>query len=400
MLSSRERYLAALRHEESDRVPLELRAGEGYRFPGERGRRTPFDKAEAARALGGDPVLDLYLPDSCFHPDVKVRKGTCGTSEDGCPLLFAEYDTPAGTLRQVVRQTDDWCNERQHLLMQNPVLGDAVREDWDVHLLDDFNGPRYIEPAIKTIEDIAKLRYLLRPPDGDALAQWRTEAKTLKRWADEHQVLLRARRTFCAEAGMWLWRFEDFLCATAEDPELVDGFCSVVGDWQIQLAELALDVGVDVLMHRAYYETSEYFSPKLFDRYTRPFIERLGKLTREAGSRFALQRSEGNTRQIAQLKKLPIDILFDVEPGLGGEDMAMLKRELGGQLTLWGGVNSTVVVNQGTTEDIDRAVREAIETCAPGGGFVIMPIVWVDNDTPWEKIQAAIAAVKRHGQYN
>ena len=115
-LSSRERHLAALRHQEPDRVPLDLRTGEGYRLPGEPWRRGPLDKVKAVRVLGGDP-----------------------------------------------------CR----------------------------------------MEDIEKLRYLLRPPSGDALARWWDEAEIVKRWSRDQQLLLRARRTFCGEAGMWLMRFED-----------------------------------------------------------------------------------------------------------------------------------------------------------------------------------------------
>ena len=399
-LSARERYLAVFRHEEADRVPVDLCTNEGFRYPGEPWRRGPLDRVEAILSAGGDPCLDVWLPPESFHPDVTVRRGTCGKSDDGYPLIFTEYDTPAGALRQVVRESDDWRDERNHQLMQLRNLGDSVREDWDVHLFDDWNGPRYVESPVTSLDDVEKLKYLLRVPEGDALARWREEAQTVKTWAQERGLLLRARRTFCAEAGMWLMRFEDFLVATVSDPTFVEALAEVVGEWQIKRAEPALEIGVDVLMHRGYYETPDYFSPEAYERFCRPFIEKLGKMAREAGALFALQRSEGNTRQVDVVKEMPIDILHDVEPGIGGEDLGKLKKELAGKTTLWGGVDSTLVINRGSPEDIDRAVREAIALCAAGGGFVIMPVAWIEPEGSFEKIRTAVDAVKRYGAYS
>gem|GEM_PF-873755 len=399
-LSARERYLTAFAHEEPDRVPLDLATSEGFRFPGEAWRRTPLERMEAHRRAGGDPCLDLWLPPPAFHPEVRVRQGTRGHDEHGCPLLYTEYETPAGTLRQQVRETADWRNPAEHQLMQPRNLGDSVREQWDVRLFDDWNAPRYLDSPVRSAADLEALRYLLRIPSGEALATWRAEAATIRQWAAEHEVLLRARRTFGAEAGMWLMKWEDFLCAMIEDPGFVEELCRIVGAWQAARAELALDVGVDVLMHRGYYETPEYFSPENYDRFCRPALLQLGTMAHQAGARFALQRSRGNTPQIDLLKQLPIDILYDVEPGMGGEDLGRLKQELGGRTTLWGGIDSTLVVNRGTAADLEEAIRRAIDLCANNGGFVIMPIAWIEPGTPPDKIAKAAAAVERHGRYD
>jgi len=51
---------------------------------------------------------------------------------------------------------------------------------------------------------------------------------------------------------------------------------------------------------------------------------------------------------------------------------------------------------------LDRveAVCEAIELCAAGGGFVIMPVPWIETGGSFEKIRTAVDAVKRHGAYS
>ena len=62
-------------------------------------------------------------------------------------------------------------------------------------------------------------------------------------------------------------------------------------------------------------------------------------------------------------------------------------------------MDSTLVVNCGSPEDIERAVREAITLCAAGGGFVIMPVPWIEPEGSFEKIRTVAEAVKRHGAY-
>ena len=152
-------------------------------------------------------------------------------------------------------------------------------------------------------------------------------------------------------------------------------------------------------MYYGYYETTDVYSPRNFDRFCRPFLEKLARMSHEADSVLCLQRSMGNTRQVDVLKELPIDILYDVEPGTGGDDLGILKAELGAKYTLWGGMDSTTVVNLGSISDIEDAIREAMELLSPGGGFVIRPIVWMERDLPMakEKIEAAVEACKRYG---
>ncbi len=390
--------MSVFNHEEPDRVPIDL-MNAVYRYPGEPFRIEPLGRLKMIDELGGDPILDIWMPPEVYHPDVKVTKGTCGKSDEGYPLLFTEYQTPAGTLRQVVKETPEWRSEVFHMIEEWRNLGDSIREDWDVHLFDDWNTARYADSPIRSMEDVEKLKYLLNLPTGDSLARWREEANTIKKWAEKYQVIVRGRRAFGGAAGMWLWRWEDFVLAMVEDPDLVEAFLRVVRDWNTKRAELVLDVGVDVLMYFGYYETPDVYSPQRFERFCRPYLEKLGKMSHEASALFCLQRSMGNARQVDVLKRMPIDIFYDAEPGISGDDLGVLKAELGQKCTLWGGIDSTTVVNKGSMEDIDNAVREAMELLKPGGGFVIRPLAWMEHDLPDEKIVGTVQACRKHGPY-
>ena len=400
-MSSRERYLTTFRHQEPDRVPVDLQPAGKAVLPGFRGWLGLRDHLDLVRQSGGDPIVDIWLPPETPHPDVKARKGTCGKDENGLTLLFAEWETPAGTLRSVVRETGDWRDSETHAHLENRTLGDGLRDqgDWSVHIFDDWNCSRFVEQPVKTIQDIEALKYLLRLPNEDELKRWRELVEEAKRIAAKHDYPVRARRTFGSEAGLWFMKTEDFLCRTVTEPDLIQAMTGVVTDWQMKRAEVALDAGVDILMHRGWYETPDYFGGERFIRFCKPFIDRLGKICRQSGTQLTYQHTKGNTQSVGVISDLPIDHLWGIEPGPGREDIAFLKREIGDRITLWGGVESTFIINQGTPDDVKTAVQTAMRTLAPGGGFVVMPTAYAAPEVADENLKTAIDTAIAYGKY-
>ena len=400
-MTSRERYMTTIRHEEPDRVPIDLQPAGCVKLPGVRREVSLEEEMKAVCELGGDPIVGIWLPPETPHPDVKVTKGISGKDDQGHPLRFAQWETPKGTLRMVVRETEDWQDIDRHGHLENRILGHGWRDegDWDVYLFDDWNCSRFVEPPIKTIQDVEALKYLLRLPDNDELSKWREAAAVGKKLADTYQCPLRGRRTFGAEAGLWFMFTEDYLCATLTEPEIVHAITDAVGDWQIKRAEVALDAGIDMLMHRGWYETPDYFGGARYNEFCRPLIDKLAALCHQAGAQLSYQRTQGNTQSIDVLRDLPIDHLWGIEPGPGLDDMAFLKCEIGDRVTLWGGVETTYTINSGTPDDCRQAVAEAIEVLAPGGGYVIMPAAYATPEAPDDNVYAAISAAIELGKY-
>ena len=400
-MTSRERYVTTFRHEEPDRVPVDLQVGGNTFLPGVDQFVDLKEKMNVVCDLGGDPIVDVWLPPETPHPDVKITRGICSKDDEGHPLRFAQWETPAGTLRMVVKETEDWQDYEHHTHLENRILGDGRRDegDWDLYFFDDWNCSRFVEPPIKTVRDVEALKYILRLPGDDELAKWREAAVVVKKIAEEYQCPTRARRTFGAEAGLWFMKTEDYLCATIAEPEIVHAITDVVAEWNLKRAEVALDAGVDILMHRGWYETPDYFGGPRYNIFCRPLIEKLATMCHQAGVQLTYQRTEGNTQSIAVLRDLPIDHLWGLEPGPGREEMAFLKREIGDRITFWGGVETTYTLNFGTPDDCRRVVKEAIETLAPGGGFVIMPTTYATVETPEENMRAAIEAAIEFGKY-
>jgi uroporphyrinogen decarboxylase len=92
--------------------------------------------------------------------------------------------------------------------------------------------------------------------------------------------------------------------------------------------------------------------------------------------------------------KAGIDVYQAIQPI---EDIAGLKRDFGRDLCLWGGVSNHDLVLAGPDE-IRAQVRHAIDTCAPGGGFLLGSSHSITVRTPLENIVAMFEAAGRHPQ--
>ena len=72
-----------------------------------------------------------------------------------------------------------------------------------------------------------------------------------------------------------------------------------------------------------------------------------------------------------------------------GMDIGRLKEEFGDRLSFWGGVPLETLID-GTADDTRKAVREALERGAPGGGFILGPSHSVAKNTKYENFMAML----------
>jgi hypothetical protein len=108
-MASRERVLATIAGQRTDHVPFCFEIHPSYQDydPSVARWADQFERTEFLLSLGLDPMTEVWLPDPGFHPDVHVRQWREDNTDDGYAHLCREYETPAGTLRQVIRETDD-----------------------------------------------------------------------------------------------------------------------------------------------------------------------------------------------------------------------------------------------------------------------------------------------------
>jgi len=93
------------------------------------------------------------------------------------------------------------------------------------------------------------------------------------------------------------------------------------------------------------------------------------------------------------------DILNPVQCSAACMDARTLKKEFGQHLTFWGGgANTQQTLPFGTPDEVYREVRERIEIFGAGGGFVFDAVHNVQGPTPAANLLAMFKAVKDSNQ--
>jgi len=384
-LPSRERMLCAMRGQQPDHVPLwNLWRNLDVPFT----YRNQVERAEAVVGLGLDDTLLLQPPlNKTEHYDANRVMGISTRIKrdvlpgERYPVLSKEYLTADGSLRQVVRQTEDW------------PYGDEIR------LFSDFNVPRSIEFAVKTVEDLRSLRCILQEPTKAQVRDFRGRAAILRNEAQRLNIVLEGGWSALGDAALWLLGTEALLIEQMDRPDLVEELLEIICQWELKRIELLLEEGVDVIVHSAWYESTNFWSPRTFRKLVKPRLKRLVNLTHQAGSLFSYIITSSWLPIADDLIEVGIDSLVGVDPVQDRVNLEKVKQQRGGKVCLWGGVNGAITLGNGSVEEVSRETRRAIEILAPGGGFVLYPVDQLVKETPWENILAMIDAWKTSASY-
>jgi hypothetical protein len=318
--------------------------------------------------------MDIWMPDVVPHPDVKIK--TWREQKNGETLLTKEYHTPAGVLRQTVRETEDWC-DAEHGPWIPTIFGDEKRTDYGMHLFDDWNVSRRTEPWVKGPEDLAKLKYVVRAPEGWMLDEWVMDAKRAMDFARKHDVFTTGRRTIVGDAFQWFCDIPWFLMQTRDNPGFVEEFFSIFQAWSRRLVGLVLDIGVDYVQYRGWYEEPMHFGVKGFQRYLVPLIEEQARMTHQAGKLFGYLLPVGLGVYADVLKNMETDVLMAVDPRmLHAGDLRDLYNKVGSHKSFWGGVDSEVTLFGANPEEIDHAVKRSVESLNGNNGLILSALIW------------------------
>ena len=291
-----------------------------------------------------------------------------------------------GELYTVVRKTEDWPH------------GDEVK------FYDDYNVPRSVKFHISSRLDLKGLRYMLMPPGKTQLEEYRETCAGLKRFAKDRGLLVRGVRGVMMDGAIRFAGVENLVFSAIEDPSYVEEFMEIMANWNMHRMEVVLDEKPDLFFRRGFYENMTFWSPALFRKFMKPYLEREIKVVHEAGAKFGYLTSCSYMNLLDDYTDLGIDVLVGADPVEDKEmNMAELKRKLQSKICIWGGANGFVTMERGTVEDVRRELEEALETLAPGGGFILTP---VDNvrDMAEKTMNNALAFIqiwkeKRHSDY-
>jgi uroporphyrinogen decarboxylase len=144
-------------------------------------------------------------------------------------------------------------------------------------------------------------------------------------------------------------------------------------------------------------------SPKMFRELFKPCLARIcGRIHEIAPDVKVLLHSCGSVYQfIPDFIEAGVDALNPIQASARDMDPAVLKREFGEDLVLWGGgVTAQTTLHHGSVEEIRAEVRYRLDTMKPGGGYVFSVDHDIQENVAPEKIEAVFRTAQEHRSYS
>jgi uroporphyrinogen decarboxylase len=409
-MTSQERVIAALEHQESDRVPVDF---SGHRSSGIAALVYP----DLRKYLDLPPktvrVYDMVQQLAIVDEDVLDRLGV-DTIEMGRGFLLEDKDwkdwiLPDGTPCQipyyihVEKRGEDWylLNENgQELAVQKkgflyfeqtyfPLMDRHFAAD-DFSDLDDV-----LSHTVWT--GVASPGAHLTLDDG-GLAEMTHRAKSLRESTDRAIIGLFGGNMF--EIPQMLFRMDNYLMFLGLNPNKALRFSEKLCALHLKSLEKWLDcVGpyIDIIVFGDDLggQTGPLISPQMYRQMIKPFHRKLWHRAKElADVKVMLHCCGGVLELMDDLIDAGLDAINPVQINAMGMDPAELKARFGSRITLWGGgCDTRDILPRGSPHQVTAHVKKLVRLLRRGGGFVFQQVHNILADVPAENVVAMFDAV-------
>ncbi len=353
----------------------------------------PWDMSDELRralawgSVGVDDIIDISVPWSMDPSVTWTDSRQEASASRQYPLLTREYRTPKGVLRHAVRRTGEKQGE-----------GWVVQPDV-VPLIEDFNIPRAERHAVSEPGDIEKLRFLYQAPDAEARRQFTERMAPVREFRDAKGIPVQAWTGFGMDAAVWFCGAEGAVLFALDHPKEFGALFDIITEADAGRTELAAaHPGVDMVVERGWYSSTNFWSPALFDSFVAPHVTRLASIAHRHGKKLGYVMTTGTQVLGPRLADAGVDVLYFVDPldpVQKGLSLESIRDLLSGSLTLGGGISSITLGGRDRAE-IERAVGTALEVLGPTKRFILHPVDAVFPDTPWESMECLIEAWKKY----
>ncbi len=381
--SSRERVLAAIDHQEADRVPIVLGVSNATGI-----KMKPYQQI---KRLAGISAPDEYLYQ---WPEL----GTALVDEATMQRLHSD-----------VRGVTDL--EPAHILKRNRERAphsDYI-DSWGSGATEIAPGEWFpgVHPLLEatTPEEVEAYEGWPDMSDPSRIAHVRAEARALAE-AGEYAILATPWLLFPFERAYAMQGLEHFLLNMALHPDfavallrknaemckaLMGVFLEELGD-NVDMIKIGDDLGT---------QHSLMISPAMYRDMLKPIHADFIRFIKERTRAKVFFHTDGDVEPlINDFIEMGVDILNPIQTSAGKmADLVALKQNYGDRITFCGAIDTHRVLPHGTPDEVRAEVRRVIEALAPGGGFMLGAVHTIMNDVPAENVLAMVDAVEEYGRY-
>lgn len=336
-MTSRERVLAAINHQQPDRVPVDIWA-EGAVWA-RLSRDLGVPGQDEVRALLN---IDVRYISPIYPPDTEkdgVRQNMWGER-------WAKANTPWG-------------------------------EDWE-----------HIDGALSGVTSLEEIKAFPWPTCEDV------DYSALAKQCDRYEgYAIAYGNADIFERPALVRGLENMLCDTALNPSWVEYLTKVFLDYFVEDFNRTMEATggrIDIYWALTDLGTQSGLLQSLgmFRQFIAPSIRALAKLVHQHGVKFMFHSCGAVREAIPELIELGVDILNPIQPAATGMEPEGLKRDFGDRLCFHGGVDIQYLLPLEPADAVRREVRRRVEILGNGGGYILSPSHNLQQDISTENILA------------
>ena len=382
-LTSRERVLTAIHHEQPDRVPLVIGVSNATGV-----KMRPYK--------GIKDIIGVQAPDNYIYDWPEL--GTAEIDEETMRRLHSDVRGVLDLEPKKIRKRN--CERDPHSDYIDS-WGSGQTEispgDWfpSVHPL----------PEARTAEDLDAYQGWPDMDDPTRIAHVRDNARRL---AEENQFAILATPwlLFPFERAYAMQGMDTFLLNMARDPDFARALLEKIAVYCKQLMgrfleELGDNVDIIKIGDDLGTQESLMISPKMYREILKPVHADFISFIKARTKAKIFFHSDGDVAPLIEdFIEMGVDILNPIQTSAGSmSDLPSLKKRFGSNIVFCGGIDTHRVLPFGSTEEVRQEVRRVMQILGPGGGCMIGAVHTVMNDVPPENVLAMVDAVEEFGHY-
>jgi len=411
-MTSRERVLAALTHQETDRIPVDF---SGHRSSGiaamTYARLRDYLGLEPKPVRVYDPIQQLAIVDADVLDRFGVDTVELGRAFALDDASWADWVLPDGTPCQMPawalpeRADGEWVLRSRSgrviarmpdgaLYFEQAYYPFADEENPDI---DDIAGA--MEECMWTAISTPSGPLAAGPGGRDLLAEG---AQRLRESTD--RAILGLFGGNLLEIGQFLFRNDNFFVLLASEPdrahEFLDRLVEIhLGNLEQFLGSVGPYIDIVLFGDDLGMQSGPQISPGMYREFFKPRHARMWRRAKELAEVKVKLHSCGGIRELLpDLIEAGLDAINPVQISCAGMELGALKRDFGDRMTFWGGgCDTRDVLPHAGPEEVARHVQEQVSLFGKGGGFVFQQVHNILADVPPENIVAMFDAARAAG---
>ncbi|NIM95186.1 MAG: hypothetical protein GTO18_15930 [Anaerolineales bacterium] len=382
-MTSRERVLCAMNHEEPDRVPIVIGVSNATGI-----------KMKTYRGI--KEIAGINAPDSYIYEWPEL-----GTAEIDEPTMQRLHSDVRG-VRDVHPQ--EILKRNQEREPHSPFI-----DSWG-------SGQKEIEPGVwfpgihplseaTTIEEIEAYPGWPDMSDPTRIAHVKERARYLAE-QNEYAIMATPWLLFPLERAFAMQSMDVFLLNLAMYPEFTEALLQKITELCKDLMgpfleELGDNVDIIKIGDDLGTQESLLISPKMYRDVLKPIHADYIQFIKERTKAKVFFHTDGDVFPlIDDFIEIGVDILNPIQTSAGKmSDLESLKKRYGKSIIFCGGIDTHYVLPHGTPEEVRQEVCRVMQLLGPGGGYMVASVHTIMNDVPPENVLAMVDAVEEFGKY-